>query len=133
MKKKTIIDLFEASVAEYGPKTFLLEKKTDKFEPTTYAETKDIALKTGAGLAALGIQPKQTVSILAEGCNDWITSELGLLYAGAISVPLSIKLEEANDLLFACAMPTYAPFSCRRTSFPRYARYANSCLCSSMS
>lgn len=100
MKKKTIIDLFEASVAEYGPKTFLLEKKTDKFEPTTYAETKDIALKTGAGLAALGIQPKQTVSILAEGCNDWITSELGLLYAGAISVPLSIKLEEANDLLF---------------------------------
>lgn len=100
MKKKTIIDLFEASVAEYGPKTFLLEKKTDKFEPTTYAETKDIALKTGAGLAALGIQPRQTVSILAEGCNDWITSELGLLYAGAISVPLSIKLEEANDLLF---------------------------------
>ena len=100
MKKKTIIDLFEASVSEYGPKTFLLEKKTDKFEPTTYAETKDIALKTGAGLAALGIQPKQTVSILAEGCNDWITSELGLLYAGAISVPLSIKLEEANDLLF---------------------------------
>lgn len=100
MKKKTIIDLFEASVAEYGPKTFLLEKKTDRFEPTTYAETKDIALKTGAGLAALGIQPKQTVSILAEGCNDWITSELGLLYAGAISVPLSIKLEEANDLLF---------------------------------
>ncbi len=100
MKKKTIIDLFETSVAEYGPKTFLLEKKKDKFESTTYAETKRIALATGAGLAALGIKPKQTVSILAEGCNDWITSELGLLYAGAISVPLSIKLEEANDLLF---------------------------------
>lgn len=100
MGKKTIIDLFEASVAEYGPKTFLLEKKKDKFEPTTYAETKRIALATGAGLAALGIKPKQTVSILAEGCNDWITSELGLLYAGAVSVPLSIKLEEANDLLF---------------------------------
>ena len=30
----------------------------------------------------------------------WILSELGLLYAGAVSVPLSIKLEEANDLLF---------------------------------
>ena len=80
--KRTIIDLFEESVARYGAKTFLLEKRHHKFEPTTYAETKDIALKTGAGLAALGIQPKQTVSILAEGCNDWITSELGLLYAG---------------------------------------------------
>ncbi len=98
--KKSIIDLFESSVEKFGERTFLLEKTTDKFEPTTYAQTKDIALKTGAGLAALGIQPKQTVSILAEGCNAWITSELGLLYAGAISVPLSIKLEEANDLLF---------------------------------
>ena len=98
--KKSIIDLFESSVEKFGERTFLLEKVTDKFEPTTYAQTKEIALKTGAGLAALGIQPKQTVSILAEGCNAWITSELGLLYAGAISVPLSIKLEEANDLLF---------------------------------
>ncbi len=98
--KKTIIDLFESSVEKFGERPFLLEKTTGEFEPTTYAESREIALKTGAGLAALGIKPKQTVSILAEGCNAWITSELGLLYAGAISVPLSIKLEEANDLLF---------------------------------
>ncbi len=98
--KKTIIDLFESSVEKFGEKPFLLEKSTGEFEPTTYLETREIALKTGAGLAALGIEPKQAVSILAEGCNAWITSELGLLYAGAISVPLSIKLEEANDLLF---------------------------------
>jgi long-chain acyl-CoA synthetase len=37
---------------------------------------------------------------LSEGCNAWILSELGLFYAGAISVPLSVKLEESNDLLF---------------------------------
>lgn len=98
--KKTIIDLFESSVAKYGSKCFLMEKRTTKFEETTYAETKALALKVGAGLTAMGVKPKQTVSILAEGCNNWIISELGLLYAGAISVPLSIKLEEANDLLF---------------------------------
>lgn len=98
--KKTIIDLFEASVSKYGAKTFLLEKHHRGFEPTTYAEAKEAALEVGAGLAALGIRPKQTVSILAEGCNNWIIAELGLLYAGAVSVPLSIKLEESNDLLF---------------------------------
>ena len=98
--KKTIIDLFESSVAKYGNKCFLMEKRTTKFEETTYAETKALALKVGAGLTSMGVKPKQTVSILAEGCNNWIISELGLLYAGAISVPLSIKLEEANDLLF---------------------------------
>ena len=98
--KKTIIDLFESSVAKFGDKTFLLEKHDGEFLPTTYKESKTLAMQIGAGLVSLGVKPKQTVSILAEGCNSWILSELGLLYAGAISVPLSIKLEEANDLLF---------------------------------
>ena len=56
--------------------------------------------KWGAGLASLGIRPKDKVAILAEGSNGWIISELGIFYAGAISVPLSVKLEESNDLLF---------------------------------
>ena len=98
--KKTIIDLFEASVEKYGAKTFLLEKRHRKFEPTTYAETKEQALEVGAGLASAGIRPGDKVAILAEGSNAWIISELGLFYAGAISVPLSVKLEESNDLLF---------------------------------
>ena len=98
--KRTIIDLFEESVAKYGAKEFLLEKHNGKFESTTYSEAREQALAIGAGLAALGIEYRDRVSILAEGCNNWITSELGLLYAGAVSVPLSIKLEEANDLLF---------------------------------
>ena len=98
--KKTIIDLFEGSVEKYGAKTFLLEKKHRAFEPTTYAETKELALETGAGLAAIGIRPKDKVAILAEGSNAWIVSELGMFYAGAVSVPLSVKLEESNDLLF---------------------------------
>ena len=98
--KKTIIDLFESSVEKFGDKDFLLEKHDGVFQPTTYKECKVLAKQIGAGLVAMGVKPKQTVSILAEGCNNWILSELGLLYAGAISVPLSIKLEEANDLLF---------------------------------
>lgn len=98
--KRTIIDLFEESVAKYGSKEFLLEKHNGKFEPTTYKESYDRAITIGAGLAAIGIERGDRVSILAEGCNNWIISELGLLYAGAVSVPLSIKLEEANDLVF---------------------------------
>lgn len=98
--KKTIIDLFEESVARYAEKTFLLEKNGKEYEPTTYARTRELALEIGAGLVRLGIRPHDRVSILSEGRNDWIVSELGLLYAGAVSVPLSIKLEQANDLLF---------------------------------
>ena len=120
--KKSIIDLFESSVEKYGDRVFLREKCNDRFEPTTYAQTKEIALATGAGLAALGIQPKQCVSILAEGCNAWITSELGLLYAGAISVPLSIKLEEANDLLFRLRHADVCAIFVSRNQLPKIRR-----------
>ncbi len=98
--KKTLIDLFESSVAKYGDKTFLLEKRHHRFEPTTYAETREEAIEVSAGLAASGIEPGDKIAILSEGCNAWIISELGLFYAGAVSVPLSVKLEESNDLLF---------------------------------
>ena len=122
MVKKTIIDLFESSVEKFGDKPFLLEKRAAEFEPTTYSEAREIALTTGAGLAALGITPKQTVSILAEGCNAWITSELGLLYAGAISVPLSIKLEESNDLLFRLRHADVSAIFVSRNQLPKIRR-----------
>ena len=95
--KKTIIDLFESSVLKKcGKKTFLLEKRHHAFQPTTYAETREQALEVGAGLASLGIRPKDKVAILAEGSNGWIISELGIFYAGAISVPLSVELRRVE-------------------------------------
>jgi len=98
--KKTIIDLFESSVEKYKENNLLLEKTGTQFMPTSYSEARIKAIRIGAGLASLGVKPKDTVSILSEGRNAWVLSELGLLYAGAISVPLSIKLEESNDLIF---------------------------------
>ena len=118
--KKTIIDLFEQSVEKFGDRNFLLEKENGAFQPTTYKECKRLALNIGAGLTALGITPKQTVSILAEGCNNWILSELGLLYAGAISVPLSIKLEEANDLLFRLRHADVVAIFVSRNQLPKF-------------
>ena len=98
--KKTIIDLFESSVERFGSKTFLLEKHDGAWLSTSYAQVREQALRIGAGLTARGIRPHDCVSILSEGRNAWIAAELGLLYAGGVSVPLSIKLEEAGDLLF---------------------------------
>ena len=97
---KTIIHFFEDSVQKYANNTFLWEKKTDKFEPTTYAQTRDEVYRIGAGLMSLGLNKGDKVSLLSEGRNAWIIGELGILYTGAVNVPLSIKLEEKNDLIF---------------------------------
>ncbi|WP_085536062.1 AMP-dependent synthetase/ligase [Massilibacteroides vaginae] len=98
--KKTIVDLFEGSVKQYPNHTFLWEKTKDKFEPTSYTEVKEQVYTLGAGLMALGVKKGDNIALLSEGRNAWIISELAMFYAGATNVPLSIKLEEANDLLF---------------------------------
>lgn len=98
--KKTIVDLFEGSVKQFPNHTFLWEKNKDKFEPTTYTEVQKQVYALGAGLIELGVKKGDHMALLSEGSNAWIISELAMFYAGAINVPLSIKLEEANDLLF---------------------------------
>lgn len=98
--KKTLVDLFEASVSKYPNNTFLLEKTSKKFEPTTYAQVKEQVYRFGAGLQALGVKKGDTMALLSEGRNMWVIGELSMFYAGAVNVPLSIKLEESNDLLF---------------------------------
>jgi long-chain acyl-CoA synthetase len=98
--KKTLVDLFEGAVTQYPNNTFLLEKKRDKFEPTTYSQVKEQVYELGAGLAALGVRKGDRMALLSEGRNAWIVGELAMFYAGAANVPLSIKLEEAGDLLF---------------------------------
>lgn len=98
--KKTLVDLFESSVKQYPDNPFLWEKTTDKFMPTTYKEVKEQVYMEGAGLVALGVKKGDNMALLSEGRNAWIIGELAMFYAGATNVPLSIKLEEANDLLF---------------------------------
>lgn len=100
MKMKTIIDLFEASVKRYSGNTFLWEKKTTKFEPLTYEEARMRVYRLAAGLISMGIEAGDKIALLSEGRNDWVIGELGILYAGAVNVPLSVKLEEKNDLIF---------------------------------
>jgi long-chain acyl-CoA synthetase len=97
---RTIIDLFEQSVSKYSNNTFLWEKKTTVFEPLTYEETKKKVLRLAAGLISIGIEAGDKIALLSEGRNDWVIGELGILFTGAVNVPLSIKLEEKNDLIF---------------------------------
>ena len=101
-KRITIIDFVEKYVAKYSENPFLWEKNldTNQWEPTSYAETLKQAKRIAAGLMALGVEKGDKISYLSEGRNMWVIGELGVLFAGAVNVPLSIKLEETNDLVF---------------------------------
>ncbi len=98
--KPTIIDLLNKSVDKYGHEPFLWEKTSTEYLATTYLETKQQTHQLAAGLLSLGVEKGDKIALLSEGRNAWIISELGILHAGAVNVPLSIKLEESNDLIF---------------------------------
>lgn len=98
--RPTIIDFLNQSVEKFANNPFLWEKSDKEYVATTYSETKQQAHILAAGLIKLGVKSGDKVAILSEGRNAWIIGELGILHTGAINVPLSIKLEESNDLIF---------------------------------
>ena len=97
---KTLIELFETSVSKFAESPYMWEKINGAYKSFTYKEIQVEVHAFGAGLMALGIQKGDRIALLAEGRTDWIVAELGMFYAGAVNVPLSVKLEAAIDVSF---------------------------------
>jgi len=89
---KSLIQFFEESAEKYESNVYLWEKPQDKYEGTTYGETKKQVYEFAAGLITLGIRKGDRLSLISEGRNNWVIGELGMLYTGAMNVPLSVKL-----------------------------------------
>lgn len=97
---KTLISLFEDSVNRFPDNVYLWQKIDGKYHGSTYRETRTRIRQFAAGLMKIGLQPSDRVTLLSEGRNDWVVSELGVLYNKAINVPLSIKLNEPEEIAF---------------------------------
>ncbi len=89
---KSLIQFFEESVDKFNSNVYLWEKPNDRYEGTTYGETKKQVYEFAAGLLKLGIKKGDRLCLISEGRNSWVIGELGILYAGAVNVPLSVKL-----------------------------------------
>lgn len=96
----TILDFVEKYTRQYANLTFLREKPDKVWTETSFEKTRLEAYRIAAGLMTLGVEKGDKISLLSEGRNLWIIGELGILYSGAVNVPLSIKLEEGGDLVF---------------------------------
>ena len=97
---KTIIELFENSVDQFGKNPFLWEKTNSKYQSVSYEALYEDVQLFAAGLFSLGIKKTDRIGLLSEGRNAWVLSELGILFSGAVNVPLSVKLDAQNELKF---------------------------------
>lgn len=103
MAEKTIPRMFEDSVKKFPDNPLLWEHNGERFIPSTYKEVHSDVLNFAAGLFMLGLKKGDRTALVSEGRNAWVISELGVLYCNAINVPISVKIDELNDLKFRIA------------------------------
>jgi long-chain acyl-CoA synthetase len=96
----TLPALFEASVERFASNVMVREKREGTWQDTTFAEMRTLVHRCAAGLMDLGLAKGDRVALISEGRREWPAAELGVLYAGAIDVPISVRLEELPELRF---------------------------------
>jgi long-chain acyl-CoA synthetase len=97
---QTLPHFFEQSVERFSGNIYLWENTGEQYTGTTYQETRELVHRFAAGLLSLGIKKGDRICLMSEGRNAWVISELGILYTGAINVPLSIRLSEPEEIRF---------------------------------
>ncbi len=98
---RTLPRLFETSVERFPDNVLMLgeegrQVRGHDLRPRCGA----LVHRFAAGLMSLGLEKGDRVALISEGRNDWVIGELGILYCGAVDVPISVKLDELSDLKF---------------------------------
>jgi len=96
----TLPALFETAVERFAGSVMFREKRDGRWTDTTYAEMRALVHRCAAGFLDLGLAKGDRVALISEGRREWPVAELGVLYAGAIDVPISVRLDELPELRF---------------------------------
>ena len=80
----TLTHVFWNGVAARGDKVWLREKAFGLWREWTWQEVGTAVREIAMGLAALGVQPGQTASILSNTVVEWVLADLATLSAGAV-------------------------------------------------
>ncbi len=88
-KPDNLVELFENSVKRFPDKPFLGTKnKQGEYEWVTYREVGRRVDNLRAGLAGLGIQPRDAVGIISNNSTDWAVAHYASVGLGAFFVPM---------------------------------------------
>jgi long-chain acyl-CoA synthetase len=88
MAPQTIIDLFEEAVNRKSRPDALQVKREDGFHPLSSAEVRSQVQGVVAGLMNLGVEPGDRIALLSENRPEWLVSDIAILSAAAINVPV---------------------------------------------
>src|SRR5262245_53835296 len=81
----TLPKLFRHVVRERGDKVAMREKHLGIWRSISWREYGERARHVGLGLVALGLQPRDVVSIISDNCPEWLYTDLGVLSVGGVT------------------------------------------------
>ena len=88
MAQNSILDLLLDHAHHRSEATACLVKREGEYRPRSWAEVWADAQRVGRALIALGVAPGERVNILANTSYEWIYTDMGILAAGAVTVPI---------------------------------------------
>ena len=92
MSQRTVFSMLNQAMNRYANDPYLSTKGDQGWVRTSFSEAKIKTTLLATAFLELGLSKDNKVAILSEAKTDWIIAEFSALYAGGISVPLSIKL-----------------------------------------
>ena len=92
MSKRTVFKMLESAAERYADKPYLSTKGDQGWIRTSFSEAEKKARTLAYAFVEIGLKKGDKLAILSEAKTDWIVTEFAALFAGGISVPLSIKL-----------------------------------------
>ncbi len=90
--QRTVIGLLRDAAQRFPDSPYLSEKSDSGWRSDTFADVLEKSAWFASAILEAGFGFDDRVALLAEGRNDWVITEYGMLRAGGIIVPLSIKL-----------------------------------------
>ena len=81
----TLPKLFRQVVKERGDQVAMREKSFGIWRSITWREYGDKVRHVGLGLVALGLRPRDVVSIVADNRPEWLYTDLGTISAGGVT------------------------------------------------
>jgi long-chain acyl-CoA synthetase len=99
---ETLPQMFCNAVRARGDAVWLREKHLGLWRAWTWNEVDRAVREVALGLAALGLQPGDTASILANTVVEWVVADLGILCAGGVSNGI-YPTDSAAQVQYLCA------------------------------
>jgi long-chain acyl-CoA synthetase len=86
-RHRNLAAMFFEQAAQKGDRPFLWAKRAGRYESISWRAVAEEANALARGLGAIGVKPGDRVTLVSENRPKWMIADLGIMAAGAITVP----------------------------------------------